>query len=195
MAYQLIGSAPSPFTRRLRLLMENTPHEFRALDIYSPPGAAELKRLNPTNQIPVLIDNGQTVFDSRVIFNHLNQRHQFETMTIEKENALTVAEGMMNGGVAWFLMVKRSGVDPQGQMMYLNRQIERMQTTHEWLMQWLLTPAAKEWNFVTMTVYAAYDWMKFRDIHAGAKTSEVADFLSLHQHRPSIQATDPRKLS
>lgn len=192
MSYVLIGSAPSPFTRRLRLLMERIPHEFKAINIYEAPGAAELKALNPTNQIPVLLDHGQPVFDSRVIFNYINEKHHLEAMTLEKQNLLTVAEGMMNGGVAKFLLVNKSGVDPAKPMMYLQRQLDRIQMTHEWLVPWMSTPAAKDWNFVSMTVYSAYDWMRFRDIHPVAHSSEVSDFLKLHADRPIVGSTDAR---
>ena len=192
MTYILVGSAPSPFTRRLRLVMENTPHEFRALNIYEASGAAELKALNPTNQIPVLLDNGKPVFDSRVIFNYLNEKHQFEAMTVEKQNLLTVAEGMMNGGVAKFLLINKSGVDAAKPMMYLDRQLERIQNTHEWLMPWMKTAAAKDWNFVTMSIYSAYDWMRFRDIHPVAHEGAVSNFLQLHADRDVVRKTDAR---
>ena len=192
MSYVLVGSAPSPFTRRLRLLMENTPHEFIPLNIYEPAGASELKKLNPTNQIPVLVDEGVPVFDSRVIFNHLNEKHKFEEMSVKKQNVLTVAEGMMTGGVAKFLLVNKSGLDPTQPNMYLERQLERIQSTHEWLLNWMKSAAAMDWDFTTMTVYSAYDWMKFREIHPVAQTPEVADFLEMHSERPIVHATDPR---
>lgn len=193
MTYVLVGSAPSPFTRRLRLLMESIPHEFKAINIYEAAGAAELKRLSPTNQIPVLLEDGKPIFDSRVIFNYINDKHRCETMTLEKENALTVAESMMNGGVNKFLLIK-SGVDAAKPMMFLDRNLERIETTHQWLLNWLKTPMSKEWNFVSMTVYSAYDWMRFRDIHPVAHAAEVTEFLALHAHRASVRATDARNL-
>ncbi len=194
MSYVLVGSHPSPFVRRLRLLMEAIPYEFKTLNIYEAEGAAELHRLNPTHQIPLLIDGGKPVWDSRVIFNHLNQRHGLEKMDIDKENLLTVMERLLDAGIATFLLVHRSGVAADSDMMYLRRQRDRIDSTYEWLQSWMTSEAANQWSFPTMTLYSALDWIKFREVHPIGQRSETAAFLARHAHRPVVQATDPRKV-
>jgi glutathione S-transferase len=193
MTYTLVGSFPSPFVRRLRLLLEHIPYEFKAINIYEAEGAAELHRLNPTHQIPLLIEDGKPIWDSRIIFNHLNRRHDFEKMDIDKENLLTVIDRLLDAGIATFLLVHRSGVAADSDMMYLQRQRDRMDSTFNWLKAWMTSPAAKEWSFATMTLYSALDWIKFRDVHPIGKTREAEAFLQLHAHRPIVQTTDPRK--
>lgn len=68
----LIGSLTSPYVRKLRLLMHgNIAIEFKAINYLEKNDSDYLKSLNPINQIPLLIDDEQTIYDSRVIFNYL----------------------------------------------------------------------------------------------------------------------------
>jgi glutathione S-transferase len=194
MSYVLVGSHPSPFVRRLRLLMEGIPYEFKAMNIYEKEGAEELHRLNPTHQIPLLLENGKPVWDSRVIFNHLNRAHGLEKMDIDKENLLTVMERMLDAAIAKFLLVNRSGVPADSDMMYLQRQRDRMDSTFEWLQTWMRSEAAEQWSFPTMTLYSALDWIQFREVHPLGQRPETAAFLARHAHRAVVQATDPRKV-
>ena len=54
MNYILYGSKTSPFVRRIRMILETLPYEFKELDIF---GADKelIKTINPINQIPVLL--------------------------------------------------------------------------------------------------------------------------------------------
>lgn len=190
MSYILVGSMPSPFVRRLRMAMENIPFEFKVINIYEAPGAAELLKLNPTNQIPCLIDDGKPVWDSRIILQHLGRKHNWDQLSLDQENRMTAIERMMDAGVGLFLM-KKSDVDPAA--MYPQRLNDRIVSVMNWLSKWMATPEAGEWNQVTLTLYAGLDWMRFRDIHPLAHSAAVDAFLARHAHRPIVQSTDPRK--
>lgn len=194
MGYTLVGNHFSHFVRRVRLIMEDIPYELKVMDIFSPEGHAEIHQVNPIHQIPVLFVDTQPIFDSRVIFNYLNQKHRIEDMTVDKENMLTVIEGLMNAGVAYHLLVKRSGIAANAEVMYLKRQIDRMNSTFEWLIPFMASPAAKEWNVVTKTLYCALDWCNFRQVEPLSNRPESLQFLALHAQRPSVQATDPRRV-
>lgn len=190
MSYILVGSMPSPFVRRLRMAMENIPFEFKVINIYEAPGAAELLKLNPTNQIPCLIDDGKPVWDSRIILQHLGRKHNWEQLSLDQENRMTAIERMMDAGVGLFLM-KKSNFDQTA--MYPQRLNDRIVSVMNWLSSWMATPEAGEWNQVTLTLYAGLDWMRFRDIHPLAHSAAVDAFLARHAHRPIVQSTDPRK--
>ena len=192
MSYILVGSYPSPFVRRLRMAMEHLPFEFRALNIYEAEGAAELKRLNPTNQIPCLIHNGKAIWDSRIILQYLARLHNWTSLSIDEENRLTAIERMTDAGVGIFLM-KKSDIDAN--KMYYQRLNERIVSVFEWLTPWMKSPEAREWNLTTITLVSALDWMKFREIHPIALSTEAQDFLTLHAHRPIVQNTHPSKAS
>jgi glutathione S-transferase len=190
MSYILVGSLPSPFVRRLRMAMENIPFEFKVINIYEAPGAAELHRLNPTNQIPCLIDDGKPVWDSRIILQHLGRKHHWPQLTLDQENRMTAVERMIDAGVGLFLM-KKSNFDQAA--MYPQRLNDRIVSVLNWLSAWMATPEAGEWNQVTLTLYAGLDWLKFREIHPLADSTAVEAFLARHAHRAIVQSTDPRK--
>lgn len=188
MSYTLVGSYPSPFVRRLRMALEHVPYEFRAINIYEEAGAAELKRLNPTNQIPCLIHNGQAIWDSRIILQYLGRQHNWPALSLAAENQLTAIERLIDAGVGIFLMNK-SNIDPAA--MYPQRLNERIVSVFDWLAPWMTSPEAREWNLVTLTLVAGLEWMQFREIHPIASSAEAKVFLALHAHRPIVQATHP----
>ncbi len=191
MSYVLMGSVTSPFVRRMRLLMEGIPHELKTMNIFEATDAQELHRVNPINQIPVLLDGGKPVWDSRIIFNHLNAKHSLLAMDLEKENRLTGIERALDAGITLFLM-KRSGMDTTQPFMFVQRQKERIDSVLDWITPWASTEGARTWDFQSMSLYTALDWMGFREIHPVNRPA-LLEFMRAHAHRPSVQATDPRK--
>ncbi|MGK0373445.1 MAG: glutathione S-transferase, partial [Glaciecola sp.] len=53
---QLFGSTTSPYVRRLRLYMQDLPHDFVLVDIFNSRDRAEIQSDNPTLKIPMLKD-------------------------------------------------------------------------------------------------------------------------------------------
>lgn len=125
MSYTLIGSLTSPFVRRVRMLMEGIPFELKELNIYETEDGLQLNKINPVNQIPVLLDGEKKIWDSRVIFNYLNQKHKFQNQDWDFENNLTAIDGAMNAGVSLF-QLKRSGININEQYMVISRYRDRM---------------------------------------------------------------------
>lgn len=192
MSYILVGSYASLFVRRIRMAMEHIPFEFRVLNLWEEAGAAEIKKLNPINQIPCLIDSGEVIWDSRIILQHLAKKHQWPGLSLEAENRLTAIEGIMDAGVSLFLM-KKSGIDLS--TMYPQRLSDRIVAVVNWLKPWMKSAEAREWNLSSLTLVAALEWLQYREIHPSALTNEAQDFLSLHAHRPIVQNTHPSKAS
>ncbi|MBY0515694.1 MAG: glutathione S-transferase family protein [Bacteriovoracaceae bacterium] len=190
MSYLLVGSNPSPFVRRIRMAMENIPYEFKALNIYEEAGAQEIHKLNPTNQIPCLIDGEQPIWDSRIILQYLSRKHHWTTPSLDEENRMTAIERMMDAGVGIF-MLRKSDVSLDS--FYGKRLVTRVDSVMEWLTPWMKSDEAKKWTHTTLTLYCALDWMLFRDVHPAAKSQLALNFLSIHQNHPAVQSTDPRK--
>lgn len=163
MGYVLYGSKTSPFVRRIRILLENMPYEFKELNIFEGQDAVDLNKLNPINQIPVLVDGENTIWDSRQVFNYLNSLHRFQNMDWQDENLLTAIDGAMNAGVALLLM-KRSGIKVDEPIMYVQRQKERMESILDYLKPYIKDQALKDWNFHTISLYCFLDWALFRSI-------------------------------
>ncbi len=188
MSYTLIGSHPSPFVRRIRMLMESIPFDFREINIYESEGHLELSRLNPVKQIPVLIDGDRTIWDSRVIFSYLSDKYGLARLNWEQENLLTAIDGALNSGVALLLM-KRSGIDITSPLMIVNRHRERIESVLDFLLPFATGDGLRDWNFVTMSLYSFIDWALFREVITLNDRPAYKIFLSTHAERPSVRAT------
>lgn len=188
MDYVLYGSQTSPFVRRLRMLMSDLPYEFKEMNIFEAQDATLLNKINPLNQVPVLVHGEKTIWDSRQIFQYLNQRHGFESLSWEDENLLTAIEGAMDSGIA-LLMMKRSGMNIEENYMFIGRQKDRIESVLDYLKPWLSGKSAEEWRFCTMTLYAFLDWGMFRGIVSIQNRPECQKFLDTHSQKPEAIAT------
>ena len=193
MNYTLYGSLPSPFVRRIRMLMENIPFDFKEINIYEKPGSEILKKINPINQIPVLVHGEETIWDSRIIFNYLNEKHQFESMDWEDQNRLTAIDGALNAGVALLLM-KRSNIDINQDFMIVNRHKERIESILDYLKPYVENEAMKNWNFNIMSIYSFLDWGLFREILDLSHRPLYEKFMEIHRNRPIVQSTQIPKV-
>lgn len=189
MSYTLLGSLTSPFVRRIRLLMESLPYELKELNIYETDDGLALNKINPVNQIPVLLDGETKIWDSRQIFNYLNQKHQLQSMNWEDENTLTAIDGAMAAGVNLFLM-KRSGMSITEPYMFINRQKERMDSILTYLSPYMKDKGLKEWNFISMSLYCFLDWASFRGIIDIGGREECHSFLAAHSDKEVVKETE-----
>lgn len=188
MTYTLIGSQTSPFVRRIRMLMEDLSYELKELNIYEAEDAITLNKVNPVNQIPVLLDGEQPIWDSRQIFNYINLHHKLHNMQWDDENMLTAIEGAMNSAVTLLLM-KRSGMNTEEPFMYVNRQKERIESVLNYVKPYMENEGLKEWNFITMTLYSFLDWAIFRNIVNLDARPECHKFLAAHAGRKIVTST------
>lgn len=188
MKYTLFGSKTSPFVRRTRMLLESIPYEFKEVDVFGV-DAEFLNKINPINQIPVLLDGDKKIWDSRIIFNYLNGIHKFQEMTLEDENRLTAIDGAMNSAVTLLLM-KRSGINPNDEMMYVSRQRERIDSILDYLKPFISGEALDTWNIHTMSLYSFLDWGTFRGIVDLRNRPECQKLLNVHGARPITKTTD-----
>jgi glutathione S-transferase len=168
--------------------MADIPFEFRELNIYEAEGQRELKKVTPVNQIPVLLDGERPVWDSRVIFSYLVEKHGLPRLTWDHENLLTAVDGALNAGVALHLM-KRSGVDVTAPLMIAQRHRERIASVLDFLRSYAEGPGLSEWNFVTMSLYSFLDWALFRGVITLDGRPGYETFLSTHAERPEVRAT------
>jgi len=105
-------SPPSPFVRKVLMLAYET-GQIAKLDLVDVTNTAlmpdaELAKLNPLGKIPTLVlEDGHTLFDSRVICEYLDDLHDGEKMIpaegMERYNTLvcqSMADGIMETAVA-----------------------------------------------------------------------------------------------
>jgi glutathione S-transferase len=186
MEYTLYGSKTSPFVRRIRMLMADIPYQFQEMDIFSE--AQKLNAINPVNQIPVLTSGELTIWDSRQIFNYLNQLHRFQNMDWEDENMLTAIDGAMDSAVTLLLM-RRSGFDVTGEQMYLTRQRDRIESVLDYLKPYLAGPALQSWNFHTISLYCFLDWATFRQLISLEQRPECRQLLETYAELAIVKQT------
>ena len=82
---KLYGSTTSPYVRRIRIVLFSTEHEFLNLQIFSGEDRALLASRNPTLKVPCLEDDGEMIFDSRVIYNYLAEKLDHDGLSWEEE--------------------------------------------------------------------------------------------------------------
>ena len=188
MGYVLYGSKTSPCVRRIRILLENIPYDFKEVNIFEGQDAVDLNKINPINQIPVLVDGDNTIWDSRQVFNYLNSLHRFQNMDWQDENLLTAIDGAMNAGVALLLM-KRSGINVNEPLMYVQRQKERMESILDFLKPFIMDQGLKSWDFHTISIYCFLDWALFRGMINIDTRPECLTFLKKHKDRKIVTLT------
>lgn len=193
MAYTLIGSKTSPFVRRIRMLMENIPYDFKELNIFETEDSITLNKVNPVNQVPVLLDGEEPIWDSRQIFNYINMRYKLHNMQWKDENTLTAIEGAMNSAVSLLLM-KRSSMNTDEPYMFVNRQKERIESVLDYLKPYIENQGLKEWTFITMTIYCFLDWAKFRNLASFDHRPECQQFLAHHSDKNIVKLTEIPKV-
>lgn len=188
MSYTLLGSQTSPFVRRIRMLLETIPYEFKELNIFETEDAQTLNKINPVNQIPVLLDGEAKIWDSRQIFNYINLNHKLHNMDWDDENMITAIDGAMNSGIT-LLLLKRSDINIEESCMFVNRQKERIESVMNFMKPYLLKEGLKEWNFISITMYCFLDWARFRNIFDVAAYPEAVKFLETHSNKEIVKST------
>ncbi len=108
---KLIGSASSPYVRKVRVVMaeKRLDYQFVAEDVWA--AASTIASSNPLGKVPCLVmEGGEAMFDSRVIVEYLDTlspvgklipppgRERAEVKTWE-----ALADGVMDAGVLWRL--------------------------------------------------------------------------------------------
>ncbi len=190
---KLYGSYTSPFVRKLRLLLwENKTLEFIVINYLEENDGKLLKEINPLNQIPLLVDGSQKVYDSRIIFNYLAAKNKWPQLSIEDENRLSAIDTAMASGVSLF-SIRKGGIDiVNTDHYYIIRQKERMPSIFHYLAPWIKTlDPKKDWNYLTMSLYSLVYWLELRDIYHCQQHPEIISFMERFKQCPGVLETNP----
>ncbi|MBU1359092.1 MAG: glutathione S-transferase N-terminal domain-containing protein [Gammaproteobacteria bacterium] len=128
---KLIGSAASPFVRKVRVVMaeKRLDYQFVIEDVWA--AGSTISASNPLGKVPCLImDGSEAMFDSRVIVEYLDtlspvgklipqqSRERAEVKTWE-----ALADGVMDAGVLWRLEATWTGrADGERSQAWIDRQ-------------------------------------------------------------------------
>ncbi len=188
---QLYGSTTSPYVRRIRMWLKDQDFEFINLDIFSAEGHATLLAKNPTMKIPMLCDGDTTIYDSRIIQRYLNQKLALEQLSWEDENTLTLIDGA-NDSLVELLLLSRSGIAMDSELMFVQRQQQRVSNIMTTLEQKAQQGAFEQWGYVAICLYCLLDWVAFRNLHDMTEYPALNQFRQQHLTRPEAQSSDPR---
>lgn len=188
---KLIGSTTSPYVRRIRILLNEEPYEFVNLDIYGE-GRDELRRNNPALKIPMLEDEGQQIFDSRIIARYVSAKQGRDPLTWDQQNQLTLIDAANDSAVI-LLLSKRSGLDVDADAMFFNLQRERMTTTLKALADQVDDGQFDAWNYPAICLYCLVDWLDFRGVVDFTGVESLLKFRDAHKDKPWVAQTDPRQ--
>lgn len=188
---KLFGSGPSPFVRRIRLLLANHPFEFVTLNIFEQQDRSVLIQHNPARKVPMLLDGEQVIFDSNVIYRYLAAKLGFPMLTWAEENQLTLINAV-NDSLVELLLCQRSGFDTKADKLFFNLQHERIQAILPQLNQDVANGNYSNWNFVSMSLYALIDWMLFRELVDLTPYPALLQYLTQFAEQPAVKTTDPR---
>lgn len=188
---KLYGSTTSPFVRRIRLLLANTEHEFINLNIFEGEGREILASKNPTLKVPCLEDDGQMIFDSRVIHRYLMAKFDYPTLSWDEENQLTLIDGANDSFVSLF-MLKRSGIEASADTLFVRLQKERIVSTLTLLDEMVEAGEFDSWTYPSIALFTLIDWVEFRNLHPLNTLENLKAFREKHIDRIEITATDPR---
>ncbi len=188
---KLFGSGPSPFVRRIRMLLADHPFEFVTLNIFEQQDRAVLIQHNPARKVPMLQDGEQVIFDSNVIYRYLAAKLQLPTLSWAQENQLTLINAV-NDSLVELLLCKRSGFDVHEDKLFFNLQHERIKAI---LVQFEADVAAgkfQQWDFISISLYALIDWMLFRELVDLTPYPALLQYLTKFADLPAVKTTDPR---
>lgn len=187
---KLLGSATSPYVRRIRLLLGEQSYEFANLNIYGE-DRDELRKHNPAMKIPALIDGDRTLFDSRVIARYLGEKFGHPALSWDQENQLTLIDAA-NDSIVTLVLSDKSGLDVQQDVMFYNLQHERIERCMRALAAQAADGEYDDWLYPTIALYSLIDWADMRGMYDISALPPLAELRERHRGQPMVAETDPR---
>ncbi len=187
---KLIGSTTSPYVRRIRILLDEERYDFINLNIYGE-GRDTLRKSNPALKIPVLEDDGQEIYDSRIIARYISAKQGRDPLTWDQQNQLTLIDGANDSAVT-LLLSQKSGIDTNQDLMFFNLQRERIMTTLRTLAAMVDDGQFATWNYPAICLYCLVDWLEFRELVDWSGLESLLAFRDKRKHKPWVAETDPR---
>lgn len=183
----IVGSYTSPFVRAVRVACEelHLPYTIEVTSFFAkntPEQTALVEQNNPLLRVPVLIDAGEVVLDSRIIVSYLIHQHGNKNdfckslpQSTAEQNILTVIYGMLDSAILWFIL-KNTQPGISLEEGYAARSLARVHGSLEWLdQQW--EPHA-QFGVGESLLICALEWMEKRNI---ADWRGYKNLLAVHQ--------------
>ncbi len=201
---KLIGSLPSPFVRKVRIVMaeKKLDYVFVLEDVWA--ADATIQETNPLGKVPCLImDDGGAMFDSHVIVEYLdtltpvgkllptNGRERAEVKCWE-----ALADGILDAAILIRLEKTQRPVQLQSQA-WIDRQMRKVHAGLKAMSSGLAdTPfcTGNQYTLADAAVGCALGWLAFRfpDIDWRTEYPNLAKLFDNLSQRPSFKETVPQ---
>ncbi|MGB0467093.1 MAG: glutathione S-transferase family protein [Pontibacterium sp.] len=191
MSMILYGSYPSPYVRRIRMLLENMDYRFEAVDVYSDAGRQAYTSVTPIKKLPVLVDDGATVFDSHVICEYLRRKQNMPETSIDQLNLVSAIDSV-NDSLVLLFMAGKSGLDVNEDTLIFKLQRERIPDSLNWLNTQAEQGGFSEWHIGTIALIALLDWAEFRELYDFSAYPALVNARAAYQARTVVTETYPQ---
>lgn len=201
---KLIGSLASPFTRKARIVLAEKKIDYD-LEIDSPWDAGtRVPERNPLGKVPVLVlDDGTTLFDSRVIVEFLDNASPLARLLppgnrerIEVRRWEALADGVVDAAV--LVRMERRRKPAQQSPEWIERQLGKVRTGLAAMEADLGDKAwcaGNAYTIADIAVGVCLAWLDFRFPDVGWRDGHpgLARMLAKLSERPSFAETAPRE--
>lgn len=186
MSITLYGSKPSPYVRRIRMLLHGTDFEFTVVNVYDDSGRSEYAKLTPIRKLPLLVDGDKTIFDSHVIADYLIETLDLEPVTLEQHNLISGVDSVTDSLIVLF-MGKNSKLELSEDVLIFKLQYERIKDSLTWLEEKAKEGDFSAWNYATISLITLIDWVQFRDLY------DLSDYPTLIKVRDDFRDQESAK--
>jgi len=203
---KLLGSVPSPYTRKVRVVLaeKKIDCEFEAVDVNPPDNP--VNALNPLGKVPTLVlDDGTALFDSRVIVEFLDSVSPISRL-IPDDNRERVAvrrwEALADGSLDAGLLIRYESLRPKKEQSraWTDKQVGKLTRGLAMIAAEL---ADKPWchgdrySLADIAVGCCLGWVEFRKpggIEWRGEYANLERYYDKLMERPAFADTAPPKV-
>lgn len=198
---KIIGSLASPFVRITRVVCEELklPYELEITPPYKqwiadPVKDAFIREHNPLMKIPILIDGGEEILDSRVIAGHLLSRYGERAADFRKpsaediaeDNILTVIYGILDAGILSYILTS-THPEIRRDAGYMARLSQRIRAGLEWLDA--QKTLGRNYGLTEVALISALEWFKKREVFDWSAFDQICKVYGAYCERPALVNT------
>jgi glutathione S-transferase len=190
MSLTLIGSIPSPFVRRIRILLKDHDYDFKVIDLTKNEDQVELLKYSPIRRIPILKDGEDLIYDSRQIQKYLSKKFNLKELSLKNENDLTFLDSVSDSLVSVRLL-KSSGFE-DNQNTFIRNQYKRIKDTIRYFEKEVTSYEVNESDYVQICLFSLVDWIYYRDLIPMDEFENLKSFNDQFSTFDSAKSSSPR---
>lgn len=190
MAITLYGSIPSPYVRRIRMLLEGQDYQFEIVDLYNDAARAEYAKLNPLKKMPMMVDAEQKLYDSHVIAQYIQDKFNLPQPSFDELNLVSGVDAVVDSLIVIFYG-KRSEFAISKDKLIFQLQLERIPDVLAWLNEQAKQGGFNQWGYASIALVSLVNWVEFRNLYDLTPYEDLLAAVDLHRERAIVKSTMP----